>query len=73
MRVFPLSNWTELDVCQYILQEGIAVVPLYFAALRPVVQRRGALIVVDDARLPLQPASSPRCAACASAPWAATR
>jgi len=53
MRVFPLSNWTEIDVWQYILAEGIPVVPLYFAADRPVVQRSGALIVVDDDRLPL--------------------
>ncbi|MDO9075018.1 MAG: sulfate adenylyltransferase subunit CysD [Rubrivivax sp.] len=59
MRVFPLSNWTELDVWQYILQERIAVVPLYFAAVRPVVRRHGALIMVDDERLPLQPGESP--------------
>jgi len=59
MRVFPLSNWTELDVWQYIGQEGIPVVPLYFAALRPVVQRQGALIMVDDERLPLLPGEAP--------------
>jgi len=59
MRVFPLSNWTELDVWQYILQEGIAVVPLYFAAMRPVVHRQGTLIMVDDERLPLQPGEVP--------------
>lgn len=53
IRVFPLSNWTELDVWQYIRSEGIEVVPLYFAAPRPVVERDGALIMVDDARLPL--------------------
>lgn len=55
MRVFPLSNWTELDVWQYVLQEGIPVVPLYFAAERPVVEREGMLIMVDDDRMPLQP------------------
>ncbi len=53
MRVFPLSNWTELDVWQYILQEDIPVVPLYFAARRPVVKRDGMLIMADDDRLPL--------------------
>jgi sulfate adenylyltransferase subunit 2 len=53
MRVFPLSNWTELDVWLYIRAENIPVVPLYFAAERPVVERAGALIAVDDARLPL--------------------
>jgi len=55
MRVFPLSNWTELDVWQYILAEGIAVVPLYFAAPRRVVRRGGAWIMLDDDRLPLAP------------------
>jgi len=55
MRVFPLSNWTELDVWRYTRREGIDVVPLYFAADRPVVQRHGALIVVDDHRMPLEP------------------
>jgi sulfate adenylyltransferase subunit 2 len=55
MRVFPLSNWTELDVWFYIHQERIPVVPLYFAAPRPVVERDGALIMVDDERLPLAP------------------
>lgn len=54
MRVFPLSNWTELDVWLYILREGIALPPLYFAKLRPVVERDGALIMVDDERLPLR-------------------
>ncbi len=54
IRVFPLSNWTELDVWQYIYQEKIPVVPLYFAKERPVVRRDGALIMVDDARMPLQ-------------------
>ena len=55
MRVFPLSNWTELDVWRYIRRERIEVVPLYFAAERPVVERDGALIMVDDDRLPLAP------------------
>lgn len=55
IRVFPLSNWTELDIWQYILQEDIPIVPLYFAKRRPVVQRDGALIMVDDDRLQLQP------------------
>jgi sulfate adenylyltransferase subunit 2 len=59
LRVFPLSNWTELDVWQYIWQEQIAIVPLYFAAVRPVVQRQGALIMVDDERLPLAPGEQP--------------
>jgi sulfate adenylyltransferase subunit 2 len=54
VRVFPLSNWTELDVWLYIRREGIPVVPLYFAAERPVVERDGALIMVDDARLPVE-------------------
>ena len=54
-RVFPLSNWTEADVWDYILQENIPVVPLYFAAARPVVVRDGALIMRDDERLPLLP------------------
>jgi len=53
VRVFPLSNWTELEVWQYILAEEIAVVPLYFAAMRPVVSRSGTLIMVDDDRLRL--------------------
>jgi sulfate adenylyltransferase subunit 2 len=53
MRVFPLSNWTELDIWLYIYREKIPVVPLYFAAERPVVERDGALIMVDDDRLPL--------------------
>ncbi len=59
MRVFPLSNWTELDVWDYIQAEGIAVVPLYFAKRRPVVERDGALIMVDDDRLPLSPGETP--------------
>jgi sulfate adenylyltransferase subunit 2 len=59
IRVFPLSNWTELDVWQYIWRENIAVVPLYFAAPRPVVERDGALIMVDDGRLPLKAGEQP--------------
>ena len=59
MRVFPLSNWTELDVWQYIEAENIPVVPLYFAAPRPVVQRSGVWIMVDDDRLPLNPGETP--------------
>ncbi|MEE8633912.1 MAG: sulfate adenylyltransferase subunit CysD [Methyloceanibacter sp.] len=59
MRVFPLSNWTELDVWTYIYFEGIPVVPLYFAAERPVVERGGTLIMVDDDRLPLDPGETP--------------
>lgn len=51
VRVFPLSNWTELDIWQYIHREDIPIVPLYFAAIRPVVERDGALIMVDDERL----------------------
>ncbi|MCY3837548.1 MAG: sulfate adenylyltransferase subunit CysD [Gammaproteobacteria bacterium] len=53
VRVFPLSNWTELDVWQYIYQESIEIVPLYFAAKRPIVERNGMLIMVDDDRIPL--------------------
>ncbi len=60
IRVFPLSNWTELDVWQYIYQENIPVVPLYFAKQRPVVDRDGALIMVDDARMRLYPGETPR-------------
>jgi sulfate adenylyltransferase subunit 2 len=60
MRVFPLSNWTELDVWLYIQSEEIPVVPLYFAAERPVVERDGRLILVDDERLPLAPGEEPR-------------
>ncbi len=59
-RVFPLSNWTEADVWDYILQENIPVVPLYFAAPRPVVERDGALIMRDDERLPLKPGEEVR-------------
>ena len=59
MRVFPLSNWTELDVWAYVRAEQIAVVPLYFAAPRPVVRRGGGLLMVDDDRLPLTPGEAP--------------
>jgi sulfate adenylyltransferase subunit 2 len=55
IRVFPLSNWTELDIWQYILQENIPIVPLYFARKRPVVERDGMLIMVDDDRMKLRP------------------
>jgi sulfate adenylyltransferase subunit 2 len=60
MRVFPLSNWTELDVWEYIRAESIPVVPLYFAKERPIVERSGTLIMVDDDRLPLAPGEKPR-------------
>jgi sulfate adenylyltransferase subunit 2 len=59
IRVFPLSNWTELDIWQYIYREQIPIVPLYFAAERPVVERDGALIMVDDDRMPLTPGERP--------------
>ena len=59
IRVFPLSNWTELDVWQYIHLEDIPVVPLYLSAMRPVVERDGVLILVDDDRLPLEPGEEP--------------
>lgn len=59
IRVFPLSNWTELDIWQYIFKEGIEIVPLYFAAKRPVVERDGMLLMVDDERLPLNEGEVP--------------
>ncbi|MBX9609812.1 MAG: sulfate adenylyltransferase subunit CysD [Gammaproteobacteria bacterium] len=59
MRVFPISNWTELDIWQYIHLENIPIVPLYYAAERPVVERDGMLIMVDDERLPLAPGEKP--------------
>ncbi len=59
MRVFPLSNWTELDIWEYIAAENIPLVPLYFAKPRPVVARNGTWIMVDDDRLPLQPGERP--------------
>jgi sulfate adenylyltransferase subunit 2 len=58
-RVFPLSNWTELDIWQYIHQQNIPIVPLYLAAPRPVVRRDGALLMVDDERMPLAPGEKP--------------
>jgi sulfate adenylyltransferase subunit 2 len=60
IRVFPLSNWTELDVWQYIYLENIPIVPLYLAKLRPVVERKGALIMVDDERMRLNPGEVPQ-------------
>jgi sulfate adenylyltransferase subunit 2 len=60
VRAFPLSNWTELDIWLYIYRESIPVVPLYFAAERPVVERDGALILVDDERLPLHAGETPQ-------------
>ncbi|WP_375790384.1 sulfate adenylyltransferase subunit CysD [Amphiplicatus metriothermophilus] len=60
IRVFPLSNWTELDIWQYIWRENIPIVPLYFAAERPVVERDGALIMVDDERMPLADGEKPK-------------
>ena len=59
IRVFPLSNWTELDIWQYILEEDIPIVPLYYAAERPVVERDGQTIMVDDERLPLKAGEKP--------------
>ena len=59
IRVFPLSNWTELDIWQYIYLENIPIVPLYFAKKRPVVERDGTLIMVDDDRMPLAPGEKP--------------
>ncbi len=59
IRVFPISNWTELDIWQYILAEGIDIVPLYFAAERPVVTRSGQLLMVDDERMKLLPGEKP--------------
>jgi sulfate adenylyltransferase subunit 2 len=59
MRVFPLSNWTEIDVWRYIAAENIPVVPLYFAQRRPVVMREGMIIMADDQRLPLNPGETP--------------
>jgi len=59
MRVFPLSNWTELDIWQYIHLEDIEIVPLYFAAPRPTVERGGLILMVDDDRFPLEPGEEP--------------
>ena len=74
MRVFPLSNWTELDIWHYIQREKIPVVPLYFA--KPSARWSNAtalLIMVDDDRLPLRPGETPQMRWCASARWAAIR
>jgi sulfate adenylyltransferase subunit 2 len=60
IRVFPLSNWTELDIWQYIYQENLPIVPLYFAKERPVVERDGMIIMVDDDRMPLVPGEVPQ-------------
>ena len=60
IRVFPISNWTELDIWQYIHLENIPIVPLYFSAERPVVERDGALIMVDDDRMRLRPGETPQ-------------
>lgn len=60
IRVFPLSNWTELDIWQYIHLENIPIVPLYLAKMRPVVERDGNLIMVDDDRMPLEPGETPQ-------------
>ena len=59
IRVFPLSNWTELDIWQYLYLEKVPIVPLYYAKVRPVVERDGALIMVDDKRMPLGPGEKP--------------
>jgi len=59
IRVFPLSNWTELDIWQYIQLEKIEIVPLYFASLRPTVERDGLILMVDDSRFPLEPGEEP--------------
>jgi sulfate adenylyltransferase subunit 2 len=59
IRVFPISNWTELDIWQYIHLEGIPIVPLYYSAERPVVERDGSLIMVDDDRMPLKEGEIP--------------
>ncbi len=60
IRAFPLSNWTELDIWLYIYLESIPIVPLYYAAPRPVVERQGTLLMVDDERIPLRPGEKPR-------------
>ena len=73
LRVFPLSNWTELDIWQYVQRERIAVVPLYFAAERPTVERDGLILMVDDDRLPLGDEAPPPRARCAFARSAVIR
>ena len=72
MRVFPLSNWTELDIWQYILRERIPIVPLYFAAERPTVERDGAILMVDDERMRLEASEVMVRRACGSERSAAT-
>jgi sulfate adenylyltransferase subunit 2 len=59
IRIFPISNWTELDIWQYIHLEGIPIVPLYFSAMRPTVERDGLILMVDDERFPLRPGEEP--------------
>jgi len=59
MRVFPISNWTELDIWQYIHLEGIEIVPLYFSAPRPTVERDGLILMIDDDRFPLKDGEEP--------------
>jgi sulfate adenylyltransferase subunit 2 len=73
MRVFPLSNWTELDVWSYTAVESLPVVPLYLAAPRPIVRRSGAMIMVDDDRLPLEPGECPEMRSVRFGPSATTR
>lgn len=68
IRVFPLSNWTELDIWQYIYLENIEIVPLYLAAERPVLERDGMLMMIDDDRINLQPGEMIKNRWCASAP-----
>ena len=71
VRVFPLSNWTELDIWQYIYLENIEIVPLYFAALRPTVERDGVILMVDDSRFPLDTAKNRKCVPYALEHWVA--
>jgi sulfate adenylyltransferase subunit 2 len=59
VRVFPISNWTELDVWQYIRRENIPIVPLYLAATRPTVERNGMIVMVDDERMRFEPGEKP--------------
>ena len=73
IRVFPLSNWTELDIWQYIYLENIEIVPLYLAAERPVLERDGMLMMIDDDRIDLQPGEVIENGWCVSVPSAAGR
>ncbi len=73
IRVFPISNWTELDIWQYIHLESIPIVPLYFSAQRPVVERDGLTIMVDDDRMPLEPGEEPEWNRFGSEHWVVTR